>query len=775
MTKLYIDNVACPLAERVKLPSYNLARHKSVEAWREGEQMTFTIESTPETDAMFAMARDLYHSHSFNDTYHHARLEAEGVTLFEGVATLLATEHNDEGCTYRVKVRNGGAEWAKQAALTRIDKCGIEYDGRLTLTEIERSWTEKGSVCFLPLLRDSYKELEDGQLHYKRQWLMMAHDYYPFISVRAIIEATLRKSGYKLRSTFLDSELFGQLYISGAYHHTASDAAYAAMGFKAYRTRTTTGQADALGRINIWSPENEINIGCIVDSITPGVMDDEGTTHGDAHAYGGCLTIENGFPEWRPKREIRATFDYHISYTTEYRIASRHRLRGFDRLRLGVDTYVELCLTNPYKDYRDELTPQMNYTIMLFDGYDDQNSYFLPGFGQITSRVAKMVSADDCPTSTTLYYCEPSGEEYLPYEGEWAIFRGYVEERGTVRVDVDVRSAYGHYTPTSPERFHHIYFEGAEQGQRITLHSGCSVSPVFGGVIGTGERFSFDDIANLDYSVGGLMEAVAQMFNLRMMTHKPSKTLYIEPYDDFTVGDIVDWRARQLDGASLGQSVVESFETTRYGYQPGDGIVNRMADVSGEVIGQWSYHIDGYAAKEGLKSCANPLFAPTADMQGICDTAPSASVLVAGDRDKLDIEHNLSPRIVLYHGTVPLPEGETWPALNDPKSYPLAYFHGPTVGKTLCFEDRDGCMGLHHYHERELRERAEREELHCSIHLSPLEYASLFDPQSAGATLRSRFRLGFDGQTSLFRLQSIDSYDVDSHTAECTFQRTLTD
>ena len=775
MIALYIDNVACPLIEKPQLPTYNSSRLRSVEAWREGDQMLFAVASTPETDTLLAMPRDLYHATRFNDTYHHARFEVDGITLFEGVATLLATEQTSEGCIYRVKVRNGGAEWAKKAATTRVAQCGIEYDSLMALNEIERSWEENKEVCFLPLLRDSYKDMEDGLLPYRRQWMMMAHDYYPFISVHAIIDAILRKSGYTLQSTFLDSDLFRKLYVSGGYRTVESEEAYASMGFKAYRTRETSGRADSLGRINIWAPEGTINIGCIIDTVSPGAVNSDGTTLIDAHNNGKCLTFDGVFPVWRPKREITAAFDYHISYTTEYRIVSRHHLRGFDRLRLGNNTYVKLTLLNPYPDCRNNVLPNMGYKLMIFDGYNAEHTYHLPGLGETRSRITKMVSAANCDKCVQLYYTEPGGVEHIPFEGEWALFEGYVEECGTQRVDIDVRSAYNHYTPTSPERFHHIYFEGAEQGQQITLHSGCHVSPVFGGRVGTGEAFTFEDIAHIDYTAGSLMEAVAQMFNLRFYTDKATKRLYVEPHDDFFTDEIVDWRGRQVEITNLGQSITECFENTKYGYQPGDGIVSRMADKSGEVPGEWTFHIDGYAVKEGTKSRLNPLFAPSADITGICETAPSASVLVAGNRDVLAIEENISPRIVLYEGLATLPDDETWPSLYDPKHYPLAYFHGPSVGQTLCFEDRDNCTGLHKYHERELREIAERENMLVAIHLPPVEYASLFDPQHRGATIRSTFRLAHDAQTSLFRLLSIEHYDLDSHTAMCRFQRTLTD
>jgi hypothetical protein len=94
---------------------------------------------------------------------------------------------------------------------------------------------------------------------------------------------------------------------------------------------------------------------------------------------------------------------------------------------------------------------------------------------------------------------------------------------------------------------------------------------------------------------------------------------------------------------------------------------------------------------------------------------------------------------------------------------------------SLCFEDRDGCTGLHSYYDTELRERAERQRLECDIRIAPLEYASLFDPYSDGATLRSIFRLDACGQSALFRFDSIERYDPVTHVAHCVFVRRLND
>ena len=71
--------------------------------------------------------------------------------------------------------------------------------------------------------------------------------------------------------------------------------------------------------------------------------------------------------------------------------------------------------------------------------------------------------------------------------------------------------------------------------------------------------------------------------------------------------------------------------------------------------------------------------------------------------------------------------------------------------------------------------QATRQWLTAKVVIHPEEYVDLFDPSTSGATIRSLFRLGIGGDSSLFRLDEISSYDMVSHVAECRFQRILRD
>jgi hypothetical protein len=122
-----------------------------------------------------------------------------------------------------------------------------------------------------------------------------------------------------------------------------------------------------------------------------------------------------------------------------------------------------------------------------------------------------------------------------------------------------------------------------------------------------------------------------------------------------------------------------------------------------------------------------------------------------------------------------LPSDEHWVAYSSKQSYPYAAFHSPERGSTLCFEDRDGCQGLHRHYDSELTEAVERGSLRCKIRLEPVEYLSLFDLNLSTPNIRSLFRLATEGVSSLYTLYSIEEYDAKRGVATCLFRRTTRD
>lgn len=773
MISLKIDGVECPLSDNsVTLPSYNSKILKSVERWRDNKQVELYVVATPEMEELLAHPDDLYRWEDFNMGRHRAELEADGTVLFEGTALLLGVKELKAQRHYHIAIRSAGAEWALEAAQKQLHELPLTAERKMTLEDIEESWSDNSIIRMIPLRHDSYPEPVDTGLYTPEQPLTTS-DYHPFIAVAPLIRSIAHESGYELCSSFLTSAKAEKLMMSGAYKQVDASVAAANMGFKAMRTYSSTAKAGSDGRVYVWEPKIASNIGAIVDTVSPNAVEESGEPMLGAYSTGGCFTFEKGRPVFRPRRDISVAFDIHLRYATEYRITSSKLLTGFNRIHLcnGCDVGVEL--KNPYKDLRNEVNSNTSYKLFIFD-YDPTLTYELAGYGEVTSQVSDITFEPDYSGRTALYV--KRGTILTQYLGDWAIYEGHVTEVGTRDIELTLRTPFLDLTPTKPMLFNDMFFYGATTGQQLTLKARCSIVPIFSGAVGYGESFNFEDVARHNISPADLLEAIAHMFNLRIYSHAPSRRLYIEPYDDFYGSNIVEWGERQIAKSSrLEELATESFRSLKLGYQAADGVVTRIEGDSAKEFGTWLHTNENYAAKQSLKHSRNPLFSPIASESKAVASAPSVEVLTVGDRDAIAEDDYIAPRIVLYHGIQPLKQGETWPTANSTANYPCAAFHSSIMGETLCFEDRDGLTGLHAYYDQELAEQEHQQRLICDISIEPHEYVDLFDPATDGATIRSLFRLNYNGASSLFILEQIESYDPENCIARCRFRRTMKD
>lgn len=773
MIECRVDGVVALLrSSSLVMPTYDSSKLHSVQAWRQGREVVVEVLSTPELDRVLGFAFDLNRGDSFNDKYHVATLLADGLELFSGVVALLAVERDGVHIYYRLSIRAGGGEWADLAARTQLKDSGLSVNMSLIPSGIEASWEGDTPVRFLPLRHDSYPKpkLPNAWLS---QHVLTPNDYHPFISVKHLIKSIAERSGYTIRSEWLESDIVNRLMISGAYKQVKVDAAERDMGFKAYRTQEHTAQANNLGYVFATEPKHSSSVGAIVDSVSAEAVGSDGATFSDAYNH-GVLRFENYSPEFVPTRDINVAFEYAIRYITDYRIESSKRLRGFDRIRLGLGCDVSIVMENNFQDMRYEVEPNMAYKLFIFD-YDEDASYRLDGFGDVQGAVCDVVAPSSCKSQTSLFIKSRGSSVYVRYGGDWALYAGHVEATGRREVEFTLRTPYQHLAQGTEHEFNDIAFYGADPGQTITLCSGCSIRPIFGGGLGYGELVSFEDIANHAISQQQILEALVHMFNLCIYSHEPSKRLIIEPYDNFFSSDVVDWRQRQIgDSWSIIEGAPTVFEHLRLEYIGGDGVVLRDNESGGSELGVWAMSREGYATKQGIDVRVNPLFRPTVSLGGFNPDAPSAEVLTVGDRDDVGQVDYVEPRVVLYNGLMELAQGEHWNSASNTHLYPHAAFHSAQSGNTLCFEDRDGCEGLHRYYDTELKED-ERGALSCKIYIPVHEYVELFDPNNPHASIRSIFRLRVEGAESLFRLRRIDDYDPHLGVATCQFSRMLCD
>lgn len=781
--ELTIDGHPCDLGMgKVAVPGYAAAKLADVEAAREGRSLEIVLPPTAENDAIVGFARDPHTAARFNAALHTASLSAEGAQLLNGTVRLLGA--SDDG--YRIELREGGARWAKQAAQRMFNTLGVDYRANLLPSTISASWTDDTPVKFFPIRRDEYPQQNNPSDLLPAERLLSVDDYHPFLHVATLVETIFAEAGYRIESRFMASPEFRSLYMSGAYPSRDTAALAARMGFFARRLSGATAQGNHLGRVSA-NPSTPANsVGNLVETATPQTLDADGEPIPELRNNGNCFGMDKGRIAFTPATEVSAGFEYYLKYTTDHRILTRERLRGFDSVYLGTGADMPFTLANRYEDRRGGIVPNYRYTAIVFDhaqGAQYRLAYTRNGVsGTLWAEFATRSAQVATPASGTVanpVLLVRSGSIWLPYTGDWALYDGYVTETGQTTVELRVRTAPERITPSSPKFFDRIYFYGAEEGMSLTLHKECSLQPRFSSAPGYGSAIAFADVAQHRIRQSVLLEALQHLFNLRFHTEEATKTVRIEPADDFFgAGVAADWR----DKTDFSQPVVladiapEVHERRTWGYQAGDGAVSRFDAGAASPFGQWSIRTDSWAAKEGDEELRNPLFSPTLSTAGDYANAPSARIMQVGDRDDAQEDGtDFTPRIVRFAGMHPLPGGERWGYPSGKAEYPLAAFHfagdATAEGFTLCFEDRDGIRGLHRRYDRQVAQESASQRITLALRLAPDEFGSLFTPGTGMPDIRSAFLLDTgEGEVSA-TLHAVGNYDPDAALVQCTFTR----
>ncbi len=190
-------------------------------------------------------------------------------------------------------------------------------------------------------------------------------------------------------------------------------------------------------------------------------------------------------------------------------------------------------------------------------------------------------------------------------------------------------------------------------------------------------------------------------------------------------------------------------------------------------MGYWSARVENMAAADGVSVWENALFTPSLGIAGLYRGAPSALVVQAGEGSVAvpdgTEDLNFAPKIVRYEGMKTLPAGESWGWPLSGNRYPKLAFHAPESGYTLCFEDRDGCAGLHGRYEGNVRLWNEGRRVVLWLVIEPFEMESLSFPGERGGGFRTLFSLTIDGEEGLYRLEEVCDYDPSAPSTKCVF------
>ncbi len=788
MVALWIDGLRCDIDQIPTIPiGFDIVDLTKAEGARGGRNIEVELPTTPNNDRIFGTSRDLYATSRFNMEHHTARIEKEGIEIFSGTAYLLATTANREvGGSYKIRISEGGAEWIEPLVYGHLSDLPIPFSAMLNLSTIESSWTEEQAVRFLPIYRGDYLPHTSSASALPAERIMLTDDYHPFVSIAEMVRAMFAKSGYTLRSNFLDSEFARSLYMSGDYAHTNNTKAKEMCDFFARRATAGSASADFMGRVYTTTAFAEHTLGPIVDTANPETVDSNGEKMYDT------FCIENSFSKnsagnicFTPKISVRAGFLLHLEYTTEYKILSRERFVGFDVVEGLNGERVEVSLANTCRDFRGRTAPNMQYRALVFDHIEGRE-YSLSAtqidgvtlsLGSWSARSAIVTTPATDISSTTLYYRDSKEDAWRGYSGDWALYAGYIEENGMVDVEMDFRIAPQEISAGESLVLDKFWFGGADAGMRLIVGTGTSLRPYFTDTPGYNSNLEFKDIAPRNIRQIELLDALGEMFNLVFYTDRTRKEVHIEPMEEFYKdGDEVDWNGRIdiLNGVAISDLGLDKPQDFVLTYLNTDQASNTFNNENETTLGRWSLRNPLYGTARSTQTHGNKLFTTTLNIGNIIGSAPSASILQVGDMNSEGDIGPFTPRIVCYKGLQALPEGESWGGTSRLSNYPYAAFLD-NESINLCFEERNGIEGLSRYYRPMLLRQRDSHLITLDLCLTTAEMATLFTADGTKPSLRSRFRFNILGESSLFRLAKVEKWDTDSNIVRCSFERELND
>lgn len=797
-TRVIIDGVCCDLEAGFAAPR-NLLHFSDEECGRGGRHTSHEVDivlpSSPTNDALLCYAADAHAIERFNQQEHTATIEVDGVALLEGQAALVAVRsEGSKGVSYDLRIRRRGDNWRAKMHRKRLADTALDYSVTLNAAAIERSWRGEQKVRFLPVHFDQYVVPYDSRSLYPPQHIIGVDNYMPFISVYALVRQIFAEAGYEVESRFMESDLWHKLYISGRYEQSGRSAERldAVAGVCAGRTGEATTQADSAGRAYMSRGVLVSSLGSFVDTAQSSVAP-------DLYNHNGALDTSAVRLNYKSPIAATVKFELQVKYTTDYLILSRDRLRCFDSIYLGPNCDMTFRVANTFADRRGSLNENTEYHCIVFD-HNEGSRYRVVAqtsegevvLATFASRSAKVT----IPLSMGGVMCRLDVADrygnFGAYPLDWAMYDGYVEDRGSIDVEFTVCTTPEKMGPSITYYLDTMYMHGAEAGQSITLHKGCRLRTLFSPTPSLGSVLTAADVMHYDCTQEEFIDALQQLFNLRICADRQGERLYIEPRAEFYAGEVFDLSDRILISEQIRAEELAAYHaaTCSLGYRAeSDGAVGRFDLATGGKLGRWSGSCDSALSADEHDENNNPLFCPTLSARGIFASAPSAALLQVGDRDS-DLQGDNVMRIVRYEGLQTLRSSESWGFPSYGRIYPLVAFHypasqstqqgaaiegegvvsGPAEPFTLCFESRDGATGLHSYY-GELDSVGRRRLLHVALRLMPEEVHNIVDAGGAEPSLRSRFRLGV-GEKALYRLYAIEGYDAVRGIAYCTMERT---
>jgi hypothetical protein len=273
--------------------------------------------------------------------------------------------------------------------------------------------------------------------------------------------------------------------------------------------------------------------------------------------------------------------------------------------------------------------------------------------------------------------------------------------------------------------------------------------------------------ANLpDMSQVELVKGLKHLFNLYFLTNVETRTVFIEPFDDFVNNNLIDW-SDKLDhsrGISIGYLGDDLSRTLNYRYaeDSSDGNVGDIQERNDIILGSEERTIDNKFANSGTLDITNPVFAPTLmgyvpesgftekQLPKMWNTPPAAP-----DFFNPEYSTKFGHRILYYNGVQSLGSSNTWTWEGTARTDFPEFYSVDEVNdndNSLYFNDTLRSNGLFEKYYRNM---------HKTINEGRILTAwfNLNAADLSGLDFRRPIQLTIDGETTVYRLNRVISYN----------------
>ncbi len=756
-------------------------------------EIPIALPITENNAKIFGYAYDPNEETLFNNQRHSVTLKKEEAIIYAGTIIITETIHSfpqvDIGY-FKCLIRRP-ENWINHIKQNMFNEIPIVYDSIFSGVTIQNSWQKENVVKFLPVRRDRFHSSKTSNTFVKYEQIIPAHGYHPFIHLKSIIESMLSQSGYQIKSKFLNQELFNSLHISGNYIQKTDTTANMkkSIDFCAARLTNKTATADKYGKVYA-NPLYQLNsCGAIVESADPNETVDGYKPIGVFNSN-NTFSMEGGVPTFTPNAEIDLAMEYNLSFSSEYEITNRKFLCGFDTIIMEDGLQFQYKIPNSFTDHKNNITNGHKYWVKLFGRSVNNYNVFIKystsqiqngqnvkytAFKLITSFSGNQSQPTEFTCNEDIIAVEIYSQEGIEYNEDWALYKDLNLNKGTIDIGLIFRTNFEHLKPSKHKLIHDISFGGAKPGMSFTIGRKTSVRPILLPHPGLNAKLNFKEIAAHQIRQIKVFEAIDHLFNLRFYTDFINKIVIIEPRDMIYEDDrVIDWShkvdtEKHIAVAELGKELPRKIDKL---YRIGDGEVAKYNIANRCTYASWGKTFNKFVSNVTNINDYNPIFTATRSITNEINSAPSASIIHAGDRARhstlLDEELNFIPKIVSYVGLMPLPSGEKWGYPSYDNKYPYVTFFDINRDISLRFDD-DRIVGLHKYFDKEFITEEYSREVTIYLWLTPQDIEAFADTTRDGADFRSLFIINIGGEKHKLRMKNIHNYNPNSgDSTRCT-------